>query len=65
MAIADADIDKARKIVQKYHSFEGPMGSMRENIAKAVAEGIAAGRREGLETAISITKIELEKQQPI
>ena len=43
------DLDKARKIVtQRWMS---QPESLKENIAKAVAEGIALGRKEGLEMA--------------
>ena len=44
------DLDKARKIVtQRWMS--QPEG-LKENIAKAVAEGIALGRKEGFEMAL-------------
>jgi hypothetical protein len=43
------DLDKARKIVtQRWIS----QPEAQENIAKAVAEGIALGRKEGLEIAL-------------
>ena len=43
------DLDKARKIVtQRWMS---QPEALKENIAKAVAEGIALGRKEGLEMA--------------
>ena len=44
-----SDLDKARKIVtQRWIS---QPEALKENIAKAVAEGIALGRKEGLEMA--------------
>ena len=44
------DLDKARKIVtQRWMS---QPESLKENIAKAVAEGIALGRKEGFEMAL-------------
>ncbi len=45
------DLEKARKIVGKREFFVGRGGTMRETIAKAVAEGIALGRQEGIEMA--------------
>jgi hypothetical protein len=47
--IGMTDLDKARKIVAKRERWVGQSGALKENIAKAVAEGIALGRREGLE----------------
>jgi hypothetical protein len=45
-----SDLDKARKIVtQRWIS---QPEALKENIAKAVAEGIALGRKEGLEIAL-------------
>ena len=44
------DLDKARKIVtQRWIS---QPEALKENIAKAVAEGIALGRKEGFEMAL-------------
>ena len=44
------DLDKARKIVtQRWMS---QPEALKENIAKAVAEGIALGRKEGFEMAL-------------
>ncbi len=45
------DLDKAREIVGKRRAFVGRSGSMPENIAIAVAEGIALGRMEGIAMA--------------
>ena len=42
------DLEKARKIVGKREFFVGKGGTMRETIAKAVAEGFALGRQEGV-----------------
>jgi hypothetical protein len=44
-----ADLDKARKIVAKREHWVGQSGALEENIVAAVAEGIALGRKEGLE----------------
>jgi hypothetical protein len=45
------DLDKAREIVRRSVRFIGRMGMMHENIAIAVAEGIALGRKEGIAMA--------------
>ena len=45
------DLDKAREIVKKRVRFVERMGMMHENIAIAVAEGIALGRKEGIAMA--------------
>jgi hypothetical protein len=47
----ETDLDKAREIVRKHVRFIGRMGMMHENIAMAVAEGIALGRKEGIAMA--------------
>jgi hypothetical protein len=47
----ETDLDKAREIVRKSVRFIGRMGMMHENIAIAVAEGIALGRKEGIAMA--------------
>ena len=44
------DLDKARKIVTQRWMSEPE--ALKENIAKAVAEGIALGRKEGFEMAL-------------
>lgn len=44
-----ADLDKARKIVAKREPWMSQSGALEENIVEAVAEGIALGRKEGLE----------------
>jgi hypothetical protein len=54
-----ADLEKAREIVRKHSSFIGPGGTMPENIAKVVAEAIAAGRKEALERVAKIIEHEL------
>jgi hypothetical protein len=51
---AMSDLEKARKIVAKRDSYVGKHGAMLENIATAVAEGIALGRKEGLELAAKL-----------
>jgi hypothetical protein len=47
----ETDLDKAREIVKKHVRFIERMGMMHENIAIAVAEGIALGRKEGIAMA--------------
>ncbi len=46
-----ADLEKARVIVGEFGLLIGPAGKASEIIAKAVAEGIALGRKEGLAMA--------------
>jgi hypothetical protein len=53
------DLDKARDIVRRRRPFVGAMGTLEENIAMAVAEGIAIGRKEGLEKAGKIAETEI------
>jgi hypothetical protein len=48
------DLDKARKIVAKRERWTGQSDALPENIVDAVAEGIALGRKEGLEMAVKI-----------
>ena len=48
------DIEKARKIVAKRDHWVGKSGALPENVALAVAEGIALGRKEGLELAAKL-----------
>ena len=47
----ETDLDKARKIVRKHVRFIERTGMMHENIAMAVAKGIALGRKEGIAMA--------------
>ena len=47
----ESDLEKARLIVGRHGTFVGPAGSMSEHVAKAVADGIALGRQEGLAMA--------------
>ena len=47
-------MEKAKKIVAKHAPYVGAGGSMPGNIAIAVAEGIAVGRKEGLELAAKL-----------
>ena len=56
-----SDMNKARKIVSERESWIGSHGELRENIAEAVARGIAVGRKEGLELASALIFKELEK----
>ena len=49
-----SDLDKARKITNKREVWVDARGALRENIAVAVAEGIALGRKEGLELAAKL-----------
>jgi hypothetical protein len=51
-----ADLEKARKIVALHRYFPGRSGAMPEKIARAVAEGIALGRKEGLTMAVNALK---------
>jgi hypothetical protein len=46
-----SDLEKAQRIVAKRERWVGAHGALRENVADAVAEGIALGRKEGLELA--------------
>ncbi len=48
----EKDLAKARKIVHDHGGpWVGQHGALQENSAKAVAEGIALGRKEGLALA--------------
>jgi hypothetical protein len=47
-----SDLEKARELIRMHETFVGPMETLRENIDKAVADGIALGRKEGFEMAI-------------
>jgi hypothetical protein len=49
-----SDLEKAKKIVAKHAPYVGAGGSLPGNIAIAVAEGIALGRKEGLELAAKL-----------
>ncbi len=42
------DLEMAQRIVHQAGSFVGPMGTLRPNIARVVADGIALGRLDGL-----------------
>jgi hypothetical protein len=50
------DLEKARKIVAKRKRWVGAHGTLPENVADAVAEGIALGRKDGLEIAAQTIK---------
>jgi hypothetical protein len=45
------DLDKARVIVGEYGLLIGPAGKQSETVARAVADGIALGRKEALAMA--------------
>jgi hypothetical protein len=47
----EADLEKARKIVSEYGLLIGPAGKASEAVARAVADGIALGRKEALAMA--------------
>ncbi|MGJ5075470.1 hypothetical protein [Bradyrhizobium oligotrophicum] len=49
-----SDLEKARRIVAKRDRWVGKHGALPENVAVAVAEGIAMGRKEGLELAAKL-----------
>lgn len=56
------DIEKARLIVSTSRKvWVSAAGQLRENIAEAVAQGIALGRKEGLEIAAQAITKELGK----
>jgi hypothetical protein len=55
------DLEKARRIAQSRRFYVGAGGALRENVARSIAEGIAVGRKEGLERAAEIIKAELAK----
>jgi hypothetical protein len=48
------DLETARSIVAKRDHWVGQHGALQNNIAAAVAEGIAFGRRDGLEIAAQL-----------
>jgi hypothetical protein len=55
------DMEKARKIANREKFYVGAGGTLRENIARSIAEGIALGRKEGLELAAEAVKAEIAK----
>jgi hypothetical protein len=57
------DLEKAKKIVAKNAPYVGAGGSMPGNIARAVAEGIALGRKEGLELAAKLIADQIRKAE--
>jgi hypothetical protein len=62
----ESDLEKAAKIVADYGSFSFKGGNIREEIAVAVARGIALGRREGIAVtadAISLALSQLRAAQ--
>ena len=56
-----SDLEKARKIVAQRERWVGKSGTLPENVADAVAEGIALGRREGLELAAKLIADKINK----
>jgi hypothetical protein len=48
------DLEKAKKIVAKHAPYVGAGGSLPDNVAQAVVDGIALGRKEGLELAAKL-----------
>lgn len=56
-----SDLEKARKIVAKRDRWVGKHGALPENVAAAVAEGIALGRKEGLELAAQLIADKLKE----
>jgi hypothetical protein len=56
----ESDIAKAWKIVRSRERWIGPTGQLKTNIAEAVAEGIALGRKEGLELAARLIAAHIE-----
>jgi len=55
------DLENAQRIVAKRERWIGSDGQLQKNVADAVAEGIAFGRREGLESATKAIRDELAK----
>lgn len=55
------DIEKAREIANRAPFYVGAGGSLRENVAQSIAEGIALGRKEGIELAAEAIRRELAK----
>jgi hypothetical protein len=47
----ETDLEKAREIAKRHVRYIERMGMMHENIAFAVAEGMALGRKEGIAMA--------------
>lgn len=50
LEVTEADLKYARQLLQSWSRFQRA-GSPEENMARAIAEGIAYGRRQGLELA--------------
>ena len=49
-----SDLEKARAIVARRERWVGAPGVLEKNIANAIVEGIALGRKEGLQLALRI-----------
>lgn len=56
------DLEKAREIVGEYGLLLGVAGKTSETIAKAVADGIALGRKEGLAMAAEAARLNGKKK---
>jgi hypothetical protein len=52
MADHDTDLKKAREIAKRHAPYVGRKGSLPENVAVAVAEGIEFGRQQGIAMAV-------------
>jgi hypothetical protein len=48
-AITEADLKRAREIHDALWPFQGKGGTQPENIARAIAQGIAEGRKQALD----------------
>lgn len=48
------DLEKAQAITERRSPYVGNIGALKKNVALAVAEGIALGRKEGLELAAKL-----------
>jgi len=53
------DLDEAHHIVARHESLFGKLDPSLENIGRLIAEGIALGRRQGLELAASLIADEI------
>jgi thiamine monophosphate synthase len=52
--VTEIDLKRAREIAQAHWPFVGNGGTLAENVARAVAQGIAEGRQQGFQLAKSI-----------
>jgi hypothetical protein len=53
------DLERAREIVARYGKYNGSMGAT-ESIVRAIAEGIALGRNEGIAMAAELVAAALK-----